>query len=222
MHFFIVLAVILLILILITISTTMIKVSLLISTRFKYDTLPLIIPGILYIILWTFIAVLWFITVNHFIPEGLISVLLDHMLKVSTSAIPYNILIVSAICYSIVGIILQVFVFLTVNIPYGKIKMALKLWFKKLSKFIRVKVLKKDEKIGAMPVSDIYIPEKWVRLTFLNSLVSSIFCYSLTLFCMCILLFIGNIASDKVLEKFNILKNEKVSDSVSIIQNSNM
>ena len=143
MHFFIVLAVILLILILITISTTMIKVSLLISTRFKYDTLPLIIPGILYIILWTFIAILWFITVNHFIPEGLISVLLDHMLKVSTSAIPYNILIVSAICYSIVGIILQVFVFLTVNIPYGKIKMALKLWFKKLSKFIRVKVLKR-------------------------------------------------------------------------------
>lgn len=222
MHFFIILAVILLILILITISTTIIKVSLLVSTRFKYDTLPLIIPGILYIILWTLIAALWFITVNHFIPEGLISVLLDHMLKVSTSDLPYSILIASAICYSIVGIILQVFVFLTVNIPYEKIKMALKLWFKKLSKFIRVKVLKKDEKIGAMPVSAIYIPEKWVRLTFLNSLVSSIFCYSLTLFCICILLFIGNIASDKVLEKFNILKNEKVSDSVSIIQNSNM
>ena len=123
MTFFIFLLIILFLLITITIATTIIKVSLLITTKYKYETYILIIPAILYIILWLALLLAWFFTVDHFSQNGIINIIFDNVLNIQTSYIPYNLMIVCGIIYCFIGIILQTFIFLCINIPYNKIRM---------------------------------------------------------------------------------------------------
>ncbi len=209
MIFFIFLVSLLLLLLAVTLVTTMIKLSLLVTTKYKYETYILIVPAILHIILWSGLIVLWFIISDRYTDGGILNIFMDYVFDISFDVSKFNFALICAIICCFVGILLQSFVFLTVNIPYKNIRVKLNRIFFNIKKWFVEKILKKDLKPISMPISEIVIPEKWTPLKYINSLISSIFSFAVVFIIIIILVISSNFISNKVLNKI-IDKNKTV------------
>ena len=199
MTFFVFLLSLLIILIVLTVVTTIIKVSLFVTTKYNYETYLLIVPAILYILLWCGLLTLWFVLSNNNIEGGLLNLIYNSILDTNFNILYFKTPLLIFIGCSLAAILLQPFTFLAVNIPYNKIRIAIQSVFRKLKVWFITKVLKKDLKPSLMPTYEIKLKEKWVKLKYLNSLISSIFCYASIFIIVAGLLFTGNILSKKIL-----------------------
>ena len=199
MTFFMFLLSLLTILIILTIVTTIIKISLFVTTKYSYETYLLIVPAILYILLWCGLLTLWFVLSNNNIEGGLLNLIYNSILDTNFNIINFKQPLLIFIGCSVLAILLQPFTFLAVNIPYNKIRIAIQSVFRKLKVWFVTKVLKKDLKPSLMPTYEMRLKEKWVKLKYLNSLISSIFCYASIFIIVVGLLFTGNVISKKIL-----------------------
>ena len=212
MEVFVFLILLLVLLLTITIATTIIKLSLFVTTKYKYETYILIIPAILYLILWGGLFIAWLLLSDKYLDNGLINLLFNSFINSNFNIIYYKTpIIIAIICFS-VGILIQPFIFLTVNIPYNSIRMRISLLFKNIKKWFIVKILKKDLKQGFMPSYEIKIKEKWVKLKYVNALISSVFSFAAIFVIVLSLIFLSNIISKKILSKIAYEKEEIVQN----------
>lgn len=200
MILFVFLVALMIFLIVITIVSTIIKLSLVVTTKYKYETYLLIIPAILFILLWGILFILWFIMTDNYTNGGIINLIFETILNSNINIHNYTPAFICLIICSIAGIIIQPFIFLTVNIPYNNIRVKIKKQFSNFSRWFTQKILKKDLKPELMPINDIAIPEKFVKLKYTNALISSIFSFSIIFFTVILLLFFSNIISKKILD----------------------
>lgn len=209
MTFFIFLVSFLIILIVLTVITTIIKISLYVTTRYNYETYLLIVPAILYILLWSGLFTLFFILANNYIEGGLLNLIYNSILNNNFNIINFKTPLLIFIGCCLIGILLQPFIFLGVNIPYNKIRISMQNLFRKLKIWFITKILKKDLKPSLMPTHEIKLKEKWVKLKYLNSLISSIFCFSSIFIIVILLLFTSNVISKKILSTLNTSSQEE-------------
>lgn len=209
MGFFIFLVALMIFLIVITIITTIIKLSLMVTTKYKYETYILIVPSILFILLWGILFFLWFIMSDNYTNGGIVNLAFETVLNSNLNIHDYTPSLICLLICCMTGIIIQPLIFLSVNIPYGNIRVTLKKQLIKLKKWFITKILKKDLKPELMPTSDVMIKEKWVKLKYPNALISSIFSFAIIFFAVITLLFCSNIISKKILEKIPKQKMEQ-------------
>lgn len=177
-------------LLVLTILSSVIKFSLLLTTRHKYETSLLIVPSILNLISWSIILYLWSITINHVIGKDIFTIIFDKILNLLSLREIIVSLLPTTIIYLLIGLILQALSFFSVNIPYRKIKNKIKLFINKIFKI----ELKINEDVKAIVISD---DEE--KLNLLNSFIASIFTFSLVFFIITMCFSVGHIISDKVM-----------------------
>ncbi len=209
MGFFIFLVALMIFLIVITIITTIIKLSLMVTTKYKYETYILIVPSILFILLWGILFFLWFIMSDNYTNGGIVNLAFETVLNSNLNIHDYTPSLICLLICCMTGIIIQPLIFLGVNIPYGNMRVTLKKQLIKLKKWFITKILKKDLKPELMPTSDVMIKEKWVKLKYPNALISSIFSFAIIFIAVITLLFCSNIISKKILEKIPKQKMEQ-------------
>ena len=215
MEVFVFLIILLILLIIITIATTIIKLSLLVTTKYKYETYILIFPAILYLILWIGLFIAWLLLSDKYSDNGFINLIFDSIMKSNFNLLYFKNSIIIAIVCIIVGILIQPFIFLTVNFPYYKIRMALTKLFKNIKKWFIVKILKKDLKPELMPSYEMKIKEKWVKLKFVNALISSVFSFAVIFVITTLLILFSNMITKKILVK---VQSDKPQDTEQVSQ----
>lgn len=190
MEFLTFLIILLVILILFVAISTIIKLVLFITTKHKYDNYSLILPSVLSFISWSMSFIFWYFTLTKILNVDIYSLLFNIFLK--TSAITDNIrpLAITSIVYCLFGIILQSFMFLSVNIDYLKI-------FGHIRIFAKKRIIAKNAE--EQKKSNLIVDERPDKLSFANAFISSLFAFSSILFCLLILLAISNILSKKIL-----------------------
>lgn len=201
MEVFVFLIILLILLIVITIATTIIKLSLFVTTKYKYETYILIFPAMLYILLWLGLFIVWLLLSDKYSDNGFIKLIFDSIMNSNFNLLYFkNSIIIAIICF-IVGILIQPFIFLTVNFPYYKIRIGVTKLCKNIKKWFILKVLKKELKPELMPSYEIKIKEKWVKLKYINALISSIFSFATVFVITLLLILFSNIVTNKILNK---------------------
>lgn len=191
MGFFNFLLIFLIALLMIVIVESIIQIVLFFATGCFYNSRHLILPSTLSIIIWSLCVVGFILTLNLYYDIS-VGTLLFNVLVTKSSIVEYlPKIFLSAVISSIIGIILQSFIYYTVNIPYSKISGSIRLKFKQLIDF-----KKKTE----LAPNAIQMPEEEPPLLLGTAFISSFFTFALIFFCIVILLSVGNILSSKVLE----------------------
>lgn len=177
------------VLIILVISSTIIKLALFLTNKYKYENYILILPSILSIISWLIAFTLLFITLSIMFKENFFNFIIDKILN-HISITPYlpSILILT-ISFCIIGIILQTFSFLTVNIDYTKTNGKLRVSIKNLFK---VQLNKKNS-------TQLKVSENTEKLSLKAALLSSILTFSLIVFFSLLLFSIGKMISNKLI-----------------------
>lgn len=189
MIFFISLLILFFVLILFVLTCTIIKAVLLLTTKYKYENKYLIIPSLLTILIFVLMFFAWYITLSKILKVDLITLYFDILIKSNNVNVSKSTFIGVTIVYCILGIVLQSFSYFTVNMNYLKV-----------SGFFRG-IFKKHMKISNKDINDenfLKVDERPNNLTYLNSLVSSLFTFSSMFFFVFILLAIGNVLSSKI------------------------
>lgn len=183
------LIILLLLLIVVVIFSTVIKLSLFFTNRYNYDSSILILPSLLSFINSALIFILWYSTITRLLKMDLFTFIINFFIKnVEFSGNLLSIYLISA-GFIVLFILLQAFVYLTVNIDYNKATGKTRIFFKKV---LHVNL---DENINeSLPA----LSNKQKKLTFINSLVASIFSFALVFFVLILLYSIGNIISNKI------------------------
>ena len=190
MMFFYLLLIVLIFLIILTIFSSIIKFSLLLTTRHKYNTSVLLVPSILNIISWSIIFYIWSIAIVHVTGKDIFTIIFDNILNISSLRETILAILPITLIFIFIGITLQSFSFFSVNIPYNKIKNRFKIVINKLFK---VKIKINNEEKGLV------LNEGEEELNIVNSFIASIFTFSLTFFLIIVCYSIGNILSNKLL-----------------------
>lgn len=196
------------------IFTTIMKVALFLTTKKNYDYRVLIIPFLLNLIVWSAVIVGFIATLKWGLKKDIISFLLSFLLSKSNFLENSIGTLLIAIGFVILGIILQAFAYLTVNIDYGYIKHQILLLIKKITKKqpkgleapSSITDEKKEEtktnyvrkKIAFNGTKELVPYDKTVEnLTFGNALIASLFSFSSVFFCLMSCFFLGMAFSSK-------------------------
>ncbi len=188
MFFLYFLLILLIVLLVFIITSTIIKLTLFCTTKYKYNDGILILPTFLSIISWIFVISLWYIIITYILNVNLTDLLLNSILKISE--VPENIysIILITIGFIIMAILLQTISYLTVNIDYTKLSGKIRMMLKKISK---------SQKSDYSNEEFITQFQEHKRLTFLNALASSIFAFSIIFFTFIICFVIGHVLGKK-------------------------
>lgn len=181
------LIILLLILIVIVIFSTVIKLSLFFTNRYNYDSSILVLPSLLSFINCIVVLYVWYLTISKLFQIDLFTFIINLFIK--SQQIQDNSLSIYLISsgFVIFFILVQSFIFLTVNIDYNKAKGKTRVFVKKVLK------IKLDQGNSIA----IYNPSR--RLSFINSLIASIFSFALVFFVSIMLYSIGHLISDKLI-----------------------
>ncbi len=192
-------------LIIIIIMDTSMKLALMITTLYNYDTKKLFIPATLTVALWGLLFVGCYNTINKSLGNDTIdlvfSMIFDHSLI--PMYLPNILKPILSTC--LVGTLLQSLTYYTVNINYQKVTGVVRFSLKRsLNSIVDIffnKVLKKERRRSAKnkALSEVTIQPK--KLTFIRAIITSVISVIITL-SVCIALFlIGELISGKVLTK---------------------
>lgn len=193
MIFFYFLLLLLIFLIILTIFSSIIKFSLLLTTRHKYNTSVLIIPSILNLITWSVIFYFWSYAIEKVTGKDIFTIIFDNILNLSTIRETVVSILPVTIIFVLVGIILQAFSFFAVNIPYTKIKNKFKLLINKIFK-VQININTEEKAL--------VLNEGEEELNIVNSFIASVFTFSLTFFLLIVCYSLGNVISNKILVLF--------------------
>ena len=182
-----ILLVILIALVLIVIMDTAMKLALMITTLYNYETKKLFIPATLTVFLWAILLVGCYNSINTSLEGNAIDIIFS-MIFDNTLASEYSpILIKTLLSTFLIGTLLQSFTYYTVNINYQKVTGTVRFSFKKIIRNISKKIFKKDifKKGNNSSLSEIQRGPK--KLTFGRAIMTSIISVIITVI-VCIIL----------------------------------
>ena len=196
------LLVILIALILIVIMDTAMKLALMITTLYNYDTKKLFIPATLTVLLWIILLVGCYNSINTSLDGNAIDIIFSMIFDNTLVAEYSSVLIRTLLSTFLIGTLLQSFTYYAVNINYQKVTGTVRFSLKKLIKSLIKKIFKKDifKKGNESSLSEIQRGPK--KLTFGRAIITSIISVLITIFVCIILFLIGNFLSVKVVTMF--------------------
>ena len=197
-----ILLVILIALVLIVIMDTAMKLALMITTLYNYETKKLFIPATLTVFLWAILLVGCYNSINTSLGGNAIDIIFS-MIFDNTLASEYSpVLIRTLLSTFLIGTLLQSFTYYTVNINYQKVTGTVRFSFKKIIRNISKKIFKKDifKKENNSSLSEIQRGPK--KLTFGRAIMTSIISVIITVIVCIILFLIGNALSSEVITMF--------------------
>lgn len=196
------LIVILIFLLLIVIMSTSMKLALMITTLYNYNTKKLFIPAALTVLLWTILFIGMFNSINSSLDNNAVDILFSMIFDKTIIQGYETVLLKALISTFLIGTILQSFTYYAVNINYQKITGTVRFSIKRLFKKIYLKIFKRNlskKQINAA-LSEIQRGPK--KLTFIRAIITSVISVLFTLV-VCYGLFIfGTLISDKILVMF--------------------
>ncbi len=197
-----ILLVLLIALILIVIMDTAMKLALMITTLYNYDTKKLFIPATLTVILWTVLLVGCFNSINTSLNGNAIDIVFSMIFDNTIVAEYSSVLIRTLLSTFLIGTLLQSFTYYTVNINYQKVTGTVRFSLKKVIRSLIKKIFKKDifEKENESSLSEIQRGPK--KLTFGRAIITSIISVIITIFVCIVLFLIGDFLSIRVITMF--------------------
>lgn len=196
------LLVILVFLLLVVIMDTSMKLALMITTLYNYDTKKLFIPATLTVILWALLLWGCFNTINANLDNNAIDILFAMVFDRTIIEGYEGILARTILSTFLMGTLLQSLTYYTVNINYQKVTGTVRFSMKKIFKKLYRLIFKKDlnSKVSNSSLSEIQRGPK--KLTFIRAIITSVISVIIT-FVVCYALFmIGTLLSNKVLTMF--------------------
>lgn len=194
------LLILLIALIIIVIMDTAMKLALMITTLYNYDTKKLFVPATLTVALWTVLLVGCYRTINTQLDNNALDIFFSMIFEHSLITEYKGVIIKSLSSTFLIGTILQSFTYYTVNINYQKVEGAVRFSFKKLFKKIFSKITKKnigDTKENAVA----QIERQPKKLTFPRAIITSIISVIITLAAIYGLFVFGEYLSQKISTK---------------------
>lgn len=146
MWFITALLVILVFLLLVVIMDTSMKLALMITTLYNYDSKKLFIPACLTVIIWGLLILACFRTINKSLDYNAVDMLFSMLFDKTIIEGYKGMFAKSLISTFLVGTILQSFTYYSVNINYQKVTGTIRFSLKKLFRAIIEKVFKKKNK----------------------------------------------------------------------------
>jgi len=177
------LVILLVLLIVYTMISTIIKLSLYLTTRVKYENIRLVIPFILTILVWALVISVCIFSLNKYIDGNIFSQIMEtYILK--QSLIPLlKPTIIFIVVYLLIGIVLQSLTYFAVNIKLENCFSYIRYYICKLLKFLKLKLNIKTKQKPENIVEKEPIEELTLNTAILASFLSTILIiFSLTLF----------------------------------------
>ena len=204
------LLVILVFLLLVVIMDTSMKLALMITTLYNYDSKKLFIPACLSVIVWALLILACFNTINKSLDNNAVDMLFSMIFDRSLINGYVGVFVKALLSTFIVGTILQSFTYYSVNINYQKVGGTIRFSIKKLFKAIFSKIFKKNnidenDTVGRRGKRSITyalteVEHEPKKLTFPRAILTSVISVLFTIV-MCYALFmIGTLLSDKVMD----------------------
>lgn len=166
-----------------TMISTIIKLSLYLTTRVKYENIRLIIPFILSIVVWIIVISLCIFTLNKYVEGNIFSQIMETYIK-KESLIPLlKPTIIFAFIYLLIGIILQSLTYFSVNIKLENGFSYIRYYIFKLFKLLKIKLNFKTKQKPENMVAKESIEDLTLGRAFLASMLSTILIiFSITIF----------------------------------------
>ena len=185
-------------LIFIVIMNTSMKLALMITTLYNYETKKLFIPAALTVILWGALGVGCYNSINNTLDNDAIDILFSMMFEHSiiTQYVPELIKIL--LSTFVIGTLLQSLTYYTVNINYQKLTGTIRFSFKEVIKKIYKKIFKKNLS-GDKKSSLSEIKRGPKKLTFFRAILTSIISVILTVLVAYGLFVLGSYLSTKII-----------------------
>lgn len=178
-------------LILITISSTLIGFALKLVTKRSYEQHVLIVPSILSLAIWVVLCLVFIITLNNVFKINILDAFLNNILYFNSSReTSIGKIIGIASIFALVGVIAQSFTYLTLNIDYNNM-------IKSIKKKLKLKEKEEVEENIEQKALTVDIEKK---LTYVNSLISSLFLFSIVFFFVLVFLALGNVVAGNILK----------------------
>lgn len=204
------LLVILVFLLLVVIMDTSMKLALMITTLYNYDSKKLFIPACLSVIVWALLILACFNTINKSLDNNAVDMLFSMIFDRSLINGYVGVFVKALLSTFIVGTILQSFTYYSVNINYQKVGGTIRFSIKKLFKAIFSKIFKKNNidendttgRRGKRSITYALteVEHEPKKLTFPRAILTSVISVLFTIV-MCYALFmIGTLLSDKVMD----------------------
>ena len=166
------------VLIIYTIISTIIKFTLFLTTKRKFENIRLIIPVILSILIWTVVLSLYIITLNNYLEFNIFTKITEmYLQKQSLTELSKSVIIFFTFYISI-GTLLQTFSYFCVNVR-----------FENLFKYIRY-YISKIFKLNSKP-KNIIITDNTENITLISAFLASLLTTILFIIIFIILIIIG-------------------------------
>ena len=196
-----VLLVIVIFLLLVVIMDTAMKLALMITTLYNYDTKKLFIPAALTVALWAILLFGCYNSINSSLDNNAVDILFAMIFDREVLAQYSGVLLRSLLSTFLIGTLLQSFTYYTVNINYQKITGTVRFSFKKIFRKLYKKIFKKDlssSKNDAL--SEVQRGPK--KLTFVRAIITSVISMLITVVLCYLLFMIGTLLSDNFMNIF--------------------
>ena len=193
---------ILIALILIVIMDTAMKLALMITTLYNYDTKKLFIPATLTVILWGVLLLGALNSINTAMDNNAVELIFAMIFDHSLIAQYKTVLIKPLLSAFLIGTILQSFTYYTVNINYQRLTGSVRFSAKRLIQKVTKKVFKKDIVMAKNNAALSEVTRGPKKLTFIRAILTSIISVIITVLVCYGLFLLGNVLSDKVLTMF--------------------
>ena len=188
-------------LLLVVIMDTAMKLALMITTLYNYDSKKLFIPAALTVALWTILLFGCYNSINSSLNNDAIDVLFAMIFDREVLAQYSGVLLRSLLSTFLIGTLLQSFTYYTVNINYQKITGTVRFSFKKIFRKLYKKIFKKDlssSKNDAL--SEVQRGPK--KLTFVRAIITSVISMLITVVLCYLLFMIVTLLSDNFINIF--------------------
>ena len=200
------LLVILVFLLLVVIMDTSMKLALMITTLYNYDSKKLFIPACLSVIVWGLLLLACFNTINKSLDNNAVDMLFSMIFDKTLIEGYVGVFVKALLSTFIVGTLLQSLTYYAVNINYQKVGGTIRFSLKKFFKAIFAKIFKNRNKeessrkgFGSSTYALTEVERGPKKLTFLRAILTSVISVLFTLV-MCYALFmIGTLLSGKVM-----------------------
>ena len=178
------------------------KLALMITTLYNYDTKKLFIPATLTVILWGVLLLGALNSINTAMDNNAVELIFAMIFDHSLIAQYKTVLIKPLLSAFLIGTILQSFTYYTVNINYQRLTGSVRFSAKRLIQKVTKKVFKKDIVMAKNNAALSEVTRGPKKLTFIRAILTSVISVIITVLVCYGLFLLGNVLSDKVLTMF--------------------
>ena len=195
------LLVVVIFLLFVVIMDTAMKLALMITTLYNYDTKKLFIPAALTVALWAILLFGCYNSINASLNNDAVDVIFAMIFDRTLVPEYQGILLRSLLSTFLIGTLLQSFTYYTVNINYQKITGTVRFSLKKVFRKMYKKIFKRDfQNKGTDSLSEIQRGPK--KLTFVRAIITSVISMLITIVLCYLLFMVGTLLSEKFINIF--------------------